>query len=291
MPENKLLSDAAKDVPQESSPAPEEKPNVTAEAADPAPDAGNKSGDNGSDDGKQDGRTLENVSGEFNRKITDVRSEVSSGFARMEGLIAGMQTVTQAAPAPATDINTMTSAQLEALAPSIPEEQKAAFGNLVATRKNEESVNRQVDERFGAHTFKQTREDANRQAFAMYPELHDPTSRVRLTANRLLNEAGSAANDANPHALFHAAKAAGSELGIKPKTVQRTAFGAPVGSGTAPAPEGNGRSKGLSDKKFDAIAEKLKGAMPKGKFTKEHKKSIQENSVEYDEHRDLFIKQ
>lgn len=291
-PENPLLTDAAKDVPPKSSPAPEAgKQTASATNTDPVPDAGKPSGDKGDGDGKDSGRTLENVTGEFNRKFTDLRSEMSSGLAEMKGMLQGMQQNTAPATQAAPHINDMSVVELEALAPHVGDDQKPAYEQLLATKRNAESVNSQVDARFAEQSFKQTKSQADTEAFGAFPELHDPLSRVRQETNKVLNEMGASARN-NPYALMHAAQSAGARLGIKAAPTQHNSFGGTVGGATAPPPANvETGAQPLSDAEMEPLNKSLASAMPGGKFTEEQKARIKKNSKLYRENRHLFIRQ
>lgn len=284
--ENPLLAGA--DVPPDSSPA-DEGGNTAAADATPGPDAGNQSGKRG---GKQEGRTLDNVAEESNRKIKELTSQVSE----LRGMLQGMQQyfrgndAPEPKPAAAADINTMTSSQLEALKPNVPKENLPALEQLIAQRRQAETVRQEVDTQFARHTFAEKKRQAEHQAFSMYPELRNTLSRFRQTTNEVLNEAGESAQH-NPYALLHAAQTAAARLGIKPSGPRFNQYGAPVGGGTAPPPAGNDGSEPISAEKMDKLATSLRDAMPGGKFTEEQLKRIQENSKHYRENKNLFIRQ
>lgn len=282
MAENPLLTQADKDVPPDPSPGinPEHVPSKPNNVADPSdPGGGNNPGDSGSAEGG-DGRSLENIKREFDRK-----------FAKLEGMLEGALSRQQVA-APATtpavpDVTQMTAAQLEALAPQIPEANKQAFNELLAQKRNEEQVKQVVHQELDRSEFSRKRTESNKEAYFLFPELRDQSSRLRNMTNSILNEMGSAA-DVDPGSLLHAAEVAAHRLGIKRR--QESPFRSIPGGGTAPAGPAGGDDPVLDPEKAANIAVRLRDAMPGKKFTKEQLERARKSFGNYNKNKSLFIK-
>jgi len=271
------LEQADKDVPLDSSTStpPSDDP------GNPPPDGDDKSGDSGK------GRTLENVRGELLRKQDELRSEL----AEIKDLIRNQPAPAVAEP-PTTDINKMSSVQLEALRPNVPEAQHAELDRLINKRRIDEAVAQGIESRLSAREVEQVRREANSTAFQRWPELRDNSSTFRRVTNEVLKERGDSTT--NPQAVLDAANEAGMRLGLKPATTAfnsngRGAYRTARGSSDAPAPADAPQDM-LSEAEASAIAIRLRNAMPSGKFSPEQVKRARERSGEYRKHQDLFIK-
>lgn len=281
--ENPLLAQAAKDVPPDSSPGDDQdfdQENLGDATDDSDPAGGKQQGDQGGGQGKS-GRTLENIQREFDRKIV-----------KLEGIIEGLSSRLTQAPAaqqPITDVTAMSSVQLEALAGSIPEGQKQAFAELLAQKKQEESVRSIVTREMSEHNFQSKQMAANVEAFNRYPELHDQSSKFRIVTNQVLNEMG-AASEKDPEILLHASEVAAARLGVsgrRQSSIYRTAV---AGGGTGPADEGVKGASEISASKANEIAQRLARAMPGGKFSKERVDSARKASKIYRDNISLIRK-
>ena len=272
-----ILAQAALDVAADSSPAGEAAPEVTEPT----------SGDSG---GKKKERTIDEVRGELVRKIEEANATNREQLARIEGMLAARAPAQPSQPDGVPDVNTMSADQLEALRPSIPQTQMAAFDKMVNDRRIAESVRGVINQEFGKRDVAQVRKDTAQEAFTRYPDLHNETSQLRKMTNKVLDEWGSGVNS-NPRVVLDAANEAASRLGIS--ATRKAASGGPdirsVGGRTAPAPSGANGGKTLSDEKADSIARALQGAMPRGK--KFNREKIQEAHSLYTQHRDHVINQ
>jgi hypothetical protein len=275
------LDQADMDVPPDPSAG-----NTTgADTADPTPE-GDISGDSPSGT-----RTVENVRGELLRKMQADNAALRNDIlTEIRGMVARQP---EAAPAPTTDVNQMSAAQLEALRPSVPDANHAELDRLIAKRRIDEAVAQGIDQRLSARDVEQARQTANSNAFSRWPELRDTGSTFRQVTNEVLKEMGSASN--NPRAVLDAANEAGLRLGLRPVHSLMSAGGASAysqrtarGNGGEPAPVAE--SFAMTDAEAANIAKKLQRAMPKGKFTPEQLKRAQKRSGDYREHQDLFIK-
>ncbi len=267
-PINPALSQGAQDVPPDPSPGQGEPQEPTQSATPPGPGAGQQPGDadSGDDDGK---RTPDNVRGELLRKMEQQQAALDQKFARLEGLLEGVQ-AQPAAPAPQQpqgppQVTDMTSAQLEALRPQVPEANHAELDQLIQQRRIDEAVSSRVDQALTAQTRRQTQLQANQTAHARWPELRDPGSRFYQLTNQILNERGDmVAND--PTALLSAANEAGMQLGLRGQTTPTLQRG---GLNNVPPnsqpPQNDPQKPVLSQEKADEIAANLQGALPDGK--------------------------
>jgi len=275
--ENPLLTNAARDVSPASSTGNNPDESREDDSANPNPDLGNDSGDQ---DRKHatGGRTLDEVSGEFNRKL-----------AKLEGMIEGLTSREPKTQVVQTDINKMSAAQLEAMTSAVTEDQMPAFRELLSKKQSEESMKSMVEQELNNREFARQKRQAEDSAFSTYPELNDVSSRFRKTTNDVLNEMGPAAN-LDPSALLHAAEGAAQRLGLKRR--QRNSFqNGPARGNTGPAGEGSGeKDLSMSEEEADRMAEIFKRAMPDGKFSKERIKSARENTGIYRKHQSKLIK-
>jgi len=267
-----LLGQAAQDVVAEPSPAAEAAPEATPES------------DEGG--GKKKERTSDEVRGALVRRLEVANATTAEKLARIEGMLAARA----AQPEPAApDVANLSSAQLEALRPSIPQDQQAAFDKLVNDRRVAESVRGVIASEFSKRDVVNTRKQANQEAFERYPDLHTDVSPMRKMTNKVLEEWG-ADPETNPRVVLDAANEAASRLGV---TARRRAAGGGsevrhVGGRTAPAPGGK-ETATISDEKVDSISKALQGALPAGK--KFNPEKIKAAHAQYTEHRNLIVRQ
>lgn len=286
---NPALSQSAQDVPPDPSPGQGGQPNGAPQSAsNPGPDAGHQSGDADSGQSKEP-RTPDNVRGELLRKHEQLSSTMEQRFARIEGLLQG---ISQQQPAPQhqnpaqpTSVDQMTSQQLEALRPQVPEDKRPELDRLIAQRRIDESVAARVDARLADQSRQQMRIEANKTAYGRWPELRDPGSHLYQVTNQVLNERGSGVNN-DPRALLDAANEAGMRLGLQPKSHARSFTDVSIPAGSQPTPEQGG--KGMSKDEAAAIAQRLQNALPGGK--KFNLDRATELHGQYVEHKDLYIK-
>ena len=177
----------------------------------------------------------------------------------------------------------MTSQQLEALRPQVPEDKRPELDRLIAQRRIDESVAARVDARLADQSRLQMRIEANRTAYGRWPELRDPGSQLYQVTNQVLNERGST-ND--PRALLDAANEAGMRLGLQAKST-RSFSDVTVPTGTQPPADHGGRDA-MSREEAAAIAQRLQHALPGGK--KFNLERATELHGQYVEHKDLYIK-
>lgn len=293
-PINPALAQGATDVPPDPSPGQGGQPaDPPQSATPPVPDAGQ--GASGAQSGQADPgepkepRTPDNVRGEMLRKMGERDSAVDQRLARMEGMLQNMASqpatpTPSSAPAQPT-IETMSSQQLEGLRSQVPAERHAELDALVTQRRIDESIATGIDRRLSEQQAREQRVDANTTAYGRWPELRDQGSQLYQMANHVLNERGDTVTR-DPRALLDASNEAGMRLGLQPKSYspQPSHFGVPHGS----QPPATPASKGLTRDEAATIAQKLKGAMPGGKFNLDR---VVERSGEYEDHRELFIRQ
>lgn len=284
---NDALIQAQQDVPADSSTATDDTQTAQSDGThDPGPTAGTQSGE-GEKDGKAGGRDIDNVRGELLRKM-------EQKFARIEGILEGLQTkqAPQAAPAKGKDWQDMTAAELRALESQVPEASKAEFDRLVREREIREAARQEYATQHSQHQFAEKRQRANTEAYDRWPQLSDTQGAFYREVNKELNEMGEGVAKASPTAVRDAANAVGLRLGMTPAASRLMAthrHGAANGR-TAPPPDGRDNAYGLSDDAMQKISPKLAGALKSGKFTKEQLARIKERSKQYDEHRNLLIK-
>lgn len=287
---NPALAQAAQDVPADSSTVfNDQQPDGT-----PGPDTGDQSGDSASSAG---GRTVDQVHKEFDRKFRELRDEFRAQFADLKGTLgaASGSSPQQAASVP-TDLNSMSSAQLEALRPHIPQDKLPAFEELVRVRREDERVDARFDARIAQRDIASRRRAANEEAYSAFPELHNESGKLYRMVNRVLDEYGDEVTTKNPFAVRDAAYEAARRLGITPKSgmshSSRTSdSGHRSGSRTAPADGGEDEESFLSVEESERIARNLANALPGGKgFTPEMLARIRANAGLYGKNRDLFIR-
>lgn len=281
---NPLLEEAAKDVPPDSSPANEQTPDD--DASDPGPAAGDQSGKKG-----ESGRTLDNVRGEFNRKFNDFRDEL----AELKGMLrsfadANTRGSSNNNKGTARTLEQLSASELEALGPQVPEENKAAYDQLLASKRQDEQISIRIEERLAQERFAQQRVEANTEAYQRFPELHNRSSRMYQETNRVLNEMGAALSSNDPKVLLHAASVAAANLGLSSN--RRFDRASHVPGNTAPSRDSDaGTEDAMSQEDAAKIAKQLGAAMPGGKFSPEQLERIRERAKEYRENKHLFIKQ
>lgn len=277
---NDALRQAKQDVPADSSPA------TTDDAAqsDPAPGAGETPGDKGTGKG---GRSIDEVRGELTRKL----EEMSGRFSRLEEMLQGVTAGTPRRDTePAKDLNDMTTGELEALRPHIPEDKKAAFEVLVNTRREEERVDARFERKLTQRETVQARKAANEEAYDRYPELSNEVGTFYREVNKVLDQWGDPVTKNNPYAVLQAANEAAHRLGIKPRERVESRSGR-VSSRTAPASDNAVGTRKMSVEQSESIARGLTAALPAGKtFSKDVMEGIRKRADEYEQHRDLFIR-
>lgn len=287
---NDALAQASKDVPAVPSTASDDTLTPDPEGSTtPGPDAGDQSGDEPKD--KKGERGINEVRGEFNRKLEKSNNELRQELSRVTGMLENMQAQPAPAPAPAQPrtVQDMSSAELEGLRPQAKPEQLPELDRLIQSKLVNEQVKHGIQEELGQRDFDTQRVTANTQAYNRFPDLENKTGAFYRETNKVLNEMGTAIKK-NPRAVLDAANEAGIRLGLSPKAGSILLHQHDtVGGGTAPAPEGK-KAKGLSKEKRDTIAKNLQNALPGGKFKQDNLDRIDKNSKLYDEHRDLYIK-
>lgn len=278
------LRQAAADVPADSSPAKNE-PDTS---GNPGPDAGDHSGDSSASAKK--GRTVEEVHGEMNRKFKDLQDTFANRFERLETMLTSRtDSPSPSANGAQKDLNSMSSAELEALRPHIPADKKDAYEALLRTRREEERVDSRIEERLSKAQVVERRKSANAEAYQRYPELHNQSSTFYREVNRVLDQWGDAVTRNNPFAVLQAANEAAHRLGVKPRALEDTSSATGrVGGRTKPAPDGEGGGKRMSRAEAESIASKLANALPAGK--KFDLDRVIDRAAQYDEHIDLFIR-
>jgi len=291
---NPALTQSAQDVPPDSSSGQGGQPTGEPQSAStPAPDAGQgaSSGQSGDADSGQskEPRTPDNVRGELLRKMDQRDQQLAERLARLEGM---MQQAAQAAPpakpetsAQPTRVEDMTSQQLEALRPQVPEDKRPELDRLIQQRRVDEQVAMRVDARLADQSRQQMRIEANKTAYGRWPELRDPGSQLYQVTNQVLNERGSTVNN-DPRALLDAANEAGMRLGLHAKSVERVYGAVDVPSGSAPV--NTGGSSRMSKDEAAQIAQRLQNALPGGK--KFNLDRAAELHNQYVENKDLYIK-
>lgn len=289
VPINPALAQGAKDVPPDPSSGQGGAPTDPSQSANPpAPDAGNQSGQ--ADPGEpKEPRTPDNVRGELMRKRDADNAAIDVRLSRMEGMLQNI--ASQPAPpptssAPPSDINQMTSTQLEGLRPQVPEDRRGELDVLIQQRKIDESIATGIDQRLSAHQRQTLRDESNTLAHGRWPELRDQGSQFYRVTNNVLNERDAGVNS-DPQVLLDAANEAGARLGLKPTSHALTPIGFDVPHGTQPP--GAAPKSGMSQEKARAIAKRLQGALPHGK--KFDLERVTERHGEYVDHQGLFIRQ
>lgn len=294
---NEALRQAGQDVPVDSSPTTDPTSTDESDNTNPGPDAGDHSGDSGGDD-KSGGRGPDELRGEFDRRLKESDSKMDTGFARIEGMIAGMgqQQNTQPQGQVGNDLDSMSSAALEALRTGIPDDKLPAFEQLVAQKKSDERADARFNQNWTNQQTQQTRKESNAQAYQRYPELHDEASPLYRETNKVLDEMGGIVEH-DPRSVLNASNEAATRLGVKPRSgamygAPSTRNHAPVGGRSAPAPDGSDGGIVMTNERAQEIGSRLAGALPSGKkFTTEQLKGIRERHSEYKKHQHLFIKQ
>lgn len=286
---NPALAQGAQDVPPDPSPGQGGQPNDDTQSANsPAPEQGQQSGQAGQDQSTEP-RTPDNVRGEILRKMDQRDAALDQRFARLEGMLQGMANQPAPAPQPSSQparIEDMSSQDLEALRPQVPEDKRPDLDRLITQRRIDESIANGIDQRLSAHQRQTQRVESNQTAYARWPELRDAGSQLYQMANHVLNERGEAATQ-DPRALLDAANEAGMRLGLTPKAPTNVPSTLGVPSGTQPP--GAPQAKGLSAEEAGKIAQRLRGALPAGKeFNMDE---IQKSSALYEDNRDLIIRQ
>lgn len=283
------LDNAVRSVPAGTSPAndyPDDANHVDdAETPEPEGHEGADSDDSG--EGKP-GRTVENVRGEVLRKMEKNNQEMLREIAALREELGKAREQYGVPTAPAADtpktIEDMSIAELEAMLPSVPDEQKGQFKEYLLLRKAEERAERKFAKRHESERYNELEQKYNSQAMSRWPQLGDRTSELYRNTDRILSEMGKAAEN-NPRAVLDAANEAGLELGLTPtmgltpRTPQRTPSGLAPGRSTADGP--SKKRDSINMEEMEKVAKGLQNAMPGKKFTKEQLKRIAEREKMY----------
>jgi len=286
------LDDAANSVPA-GEPAIEPDLEVTDPNPDPESTGEQDIGDKGEDG---EGRSLENVRAEFQRKMERMQETNAQIAAELTALRAE-RTAPAPQPAPTKEPQTldeMSLTQLETMRPTVPEDQKDAFDQYLIGRKVKDGVREGLSEFRTEHSYQQSEQKANEQAFSRWPQLHDKASQFYSITNRILKDMGQTA-DNNPQAVLHAANEAGLELNVRPQSfrpsvTRREPGGVQDGRTSRPTGRKNDDKLDLSTEEHQGIQKNLANAMPGRKFTKEQLARIEKRGKQYKDHIDLFTR-
>lgn len=215
---------------------------------------------------KGEDRSLDNVRGELLRKQekfqTDIMSVVDDLKTEIRGLIdTRSESKKPAAQTSSDPLAEYSTAQLEAMRPQIPEENRAQFESYLTDRKVSEKIESKLGNFTKTLESQQKREQYSKQALDRYPDLGDTTSEFARKVERELQRMPSI--DKNPRALLDAANEVAAIEGVKP-AMRRKVQGKPAPTGTAPADSPEPETR-LSDEERASIAKKLRAALPKGK--------------------------
>lgn len=287
------LDEAAKAVPA-GEPATEPNLEVTDPNPDPEPTGDQGVGDKGDDDDK--GRSLENVRAEFQRKM-ERQQETNAQMAAELQALRNERAAPAPTPVPVKEPQTldeMSLAQLETMRPTVPDEQKDQFDQYLIGRKVKDGVRDGLSEFRTEHTYQQTEQKSNEQAFSRWPLLHDKASQFYSITNRILQDMGPMA-DTNPQAVLHAANEAGLELDVRPHSfrpsvIRREPGGVQDGRTSKPTGRKDDDKLDLNTEEHLTIQKNLANAMPGRKFTKEQLTRIAKSGKQYMTHIDLFTR-
>jgi hypothetical protein len=298
------MSDFLKDVP-ESSPEAEETQHsdqldetVDTETQDTGTDQGEGEGTEGED---QDGRTIENVYRELSRKQDKLQERMIEMMAENQRLIAESITGRNSEPEKKTGntLDDMSVTELDNFRTQVAEQNPdklLEYDAYVANRRVDERVNERIRQFETKSQVESRRREANTAAVSRYPELGRRGSEFYQAVNSRLTELGQTYYDANPRAVLDAANDVAAERGISPSAPQRVrgtvagrrGTGAPVRNADTDGPAQNLPKNAKEKADRDAIAARLRSAMPKGKDFDD--KAITKRMGEYQDNLNYFLR-
>jgi hypothetical protein len=243
-------------------------------------------------DDKKAGRTVDNLKGEMDRKLSAQMREIQE----LKSLVLSLrpQSSSPAAPTtePANDITRMSSVQLKQFRAQITDPaQREALNDLIAQKTAEEVTSQRVQQFDQSQQFTSARDQANSMAVRRYPELLDPASEFRQSVDRHLLELKQRYGDtyltADPRIVLNAANEIAMKTGYKARdtrgggnSVATRHQSAPTGGDKAPTPEEEAADKRL--------AQRLSAALPTGKSF--DPKRIKEGKAIYHQIMDQIVK-
>lgn len=270
MPDGRLEK-ALNDVPAESSPADE---NLDA-SQDPSAAPSGEQGSTGDGD-KQEGRTLDNVRGEFMRKLAQRDDAVADLQAEIRALRTDLQSKpdTPAQPAQSANqtIDQMSLTELRTLRRGLPDDtptdQVQQLDDYITDRAVEDKARELYRNESTRDQYARLERKANEKAMDRWPELRKRSGPFFAKVNQVLQDRGNFAEN-DPEAVLNAANEVGFQLGLTPagKTVdQRKSAGNPTNvAGSANTPASHETHGGLDDDEIAQLSERLRGALPAGK--------------------------
>lgn len=276
------LDAAIGSVPADTSPADADVQDTELDSDFDSKAAGDADDNEDGQDGKP-GRSAENVRGELLRKLQKSNQELMAGMQALREdnrrLEAKISSVPEKNSSQSSTLDDLTVEQLITMQASVPAEQRPAFDAYLFDRKVDAKVDAKLNKFQSTTQHKQQEAEYNRTAFERWPELRNKSSEFYGIADKILSEMGPA-GEKNPRAVLEAANEAGLQLGLSPSGVRH--------SRREPGNVAPGRStrgtmtpeSGISEENA-AIANRLKDAMPGGKFTDEQLKRIAKRTKLY----------
>jgi hypothetical protein len=170
------------------------------------------------------------------------------------------------------------------------------YDTYVSNRRVDFKVNERLEQYEVRNQTESLRRDANNAAVSRYPELGRRGSEFYKAVNDRLTELGQTYYDANPRAVMDASNDVAAERGI-PASPRQRVRGTVAGRRGSGAPvhnpdtdDGNSRlpKTARSKEDRDAIAARLRSAMPKGKDFDD--KAITKRMGEYQDNLNYFLR-
>lgn len=299
------MSDFLKDVPESS---PEDEGNLdhsdqTDESLDTeAQDHGADHDEGeGEETDQKDGRTIENVYRELSRKQDKLQEKMLEMMAENQRLIAESITGRNREPEKKTGntLDDMSVTELENFRAQVAEQNPdklAEYDTYVNRRRVDEQVNERIRQFETKSQVESRRREANTAAVSRYPELGRRGSEFYKAVNARLTELGQSYYDSNPRAVLDAANDVAAERGIAPTPRQRVrgsvagrrGSGAPVKNADMDGPARNLPKNAKEKADRDAIAARLRSALPKGKDFDD--KAITKRMGEYQDNLNYFLR-
>lgn len=221
---------------------------------------------------KGDERTLDNIHGEFTRKLKEQQAKIDGMFSQLSNQVGQLAKSSQSSsPTPdnsnVNDLETYSVAQLESLKQTtdwsqVAEGDKDKFEGILSKRRIDEALNTKL-----AVFTEQNQLDGDRQRFGQiavdrFPDLSDPTSEMARKVDVMIQAAPESQILGNPRIVLDFANDVAITMNIKPQR-RRHVSGRPAPTRSAPSEEVDVPQR--SDAEHDAIAKSLSGALPRDK--------------------------
>ncbi len=239
------------------------------------------------------GRTNENIYREVSRKLEKQQADNAAFQERILNKFAEIaENIAKPAEPDNTngdDLSRRSVAELKTLRAQVPEDKKEAFEEYIVERMVQERVEASMTVSEQTRNAGDTRKQSTQAAVNMYPDLVKGESEFAREVDNELRLRGKTYAENNPHALMDVANAVALRQGVRQRTNPRIPGGGRTANKGNSAPA-NQKSDELSQsrERANAIADRLQGALPKGK--KFNIDKMRKTTEEYTKNADLFIR-